>query len=155
MKTGKWKDITKQIEEIQEAIADVKKSPVPESEKIKMLEDLGRIMNKLKNQGIAIFTDEVFYGKAPTKFLRNPKIRLQAKGLYAVLHSYSQPKELRLNPKTFVSLKTLSRDTGLDRTRIMHWIKVLEEACWLTVRRRGKNMTNWYILHSKKRYRRD
>lgn len=72
-------------------------------------------MNKLKNQGIAIFTDEVFYGKAPTKFLRNPKIRLQAKGLYAVLHSYSQLKELVLNPKTFVSLKTLSRDSGLDR----------------------------------------
>ncbi len=155
MKTGKWKDITKQIEEIQEAIADVKKSPVPESEKGKMLDDLGRIMNKLKNQGIAIFTDEVFYGKAPTKFLRNPKIRLQAKGLYVVLHSYSQPKELMLNPKTFVSLKTLSRDTGLDRTRIIHWIKVLEEAGWLTVKRRGKNMTNWYILHSKKRYRRD
>ncbi len=81
MKTGKWKDITKQIEEIQEAIVDVKESPVPESEKTKMLEDLGRIMNKLKNQGIAIFTDEVFYGKAPTKFLRDPKIKLQAKGL--------------------------------------------------------------------------
>jgi len=72
MKTGKWKDITKQIEEIQEAIADVKRSPFPESEKTKMLEDLARIMNKLKNQGIAIFTDKVFYGKLPYKFLRNP-----------------------------------------------------------------------------------
>jgi biotin operon repressor len=155
MKTRKWKDITEDIEEIKEAIVKVKNCSIPESEKEKMMEDLGRIMNKLKNQGIAIFTDEVFYGKTPTKFLRNPKIRLQAKGLYAVLHSYSQPKELMLNPKTFVSLKTLSRDTGLDRTRIIHWIKVLEEAGWLTVKRRGKNMTNWYILHSKKRYRRD
>ncbi|MBC8357945.1 MAG: helix-turn-helix domain-containing protein [Candidatus Aminicenantes bacterium] len=35
------------------------------------------------------------------------------------------------NPKTFVSLKTLSRDSGLDRTRIIHWIKVLEEAGWV------------------------
>jgi len=155
MKTRKWKDITEDIEEIKEAIVKVKNCSIPESEKEKMLEDLGRIMNKLKNQGIAIFTDEVFYGKAPTKFLRNPKIRLQAKGLYAVLHSYSQPKELMLNPKTFVSLKILSRDSGLDRTIIIHWIKVLEEAGWLTVQRRGKNMTNWYILHSKKRYRRD
>jgi biotin operon repressor len=128
MKTRRWKDITEDIEEIKEAIVKVKNCSIPESEKNKMLEDLGRIMNKLKNQGIAIFTDEVFYGKAPTKFLRNPKIRLQAKGLYAVLHSYSQPKELMLNPKTFVSLKTLSRDSGLDRTRIMHWIKALEEA---------------------------
>jgi hypothetical protein len=113
MKTKKWKDITEDIEEIKVAIYKVKNhEEIPESEKNKMLEDLGRIMNKLKNQGIAIFTDEVFYGKAPTKFLRDPKIKLQAKGLYAVMHSYCQPKELMLNPKTFVSLKTLSRDSG-------------------------------------------
>jgi len=155
MKTGKWKDITKQIEEIQEAIADVKKSPVPESEKTKMLEDLGRIMNKLKNQGIAIFTDEVFYGKAPTKFLRDPKIMLQAKGLYSIMHSYSQPKELMLNPKTFVSLSTLAEDTGIHKNNVGKWIKYLEEAGWITVQRRGFNMSNWYILHSKKAHRKN
>ena len=88
MKTRKWKDITEDIEEIKGAIFKVKNhEEIPESDKIKMLEDLGRIMNKLKNQGIAIFTDEVFYGKAPTKFLRDSKIKLQAKGLYSVLHS--------------------------------------------------------------------
>lgn len=155
MKTGKWKDITKQIEEIQEAIADVKKSSVPESEKTKMLEDLGRIMNKLKNQGIAIFTDEVFYGKAPTKFLRDPKIMLQAKGLYSIMHSYSQPKELMLNPKTFVSLSTLAKDTGIHKNNVGKWIKYLEEAGWITGQRRGFNMSNWYTLHSKKAHRKN
>jgi hypothetical protein len=156
MKTRKWKDITEDIEEIREAIVRVKNhEEIPESEKNKMLEDLGRIMNKLRNQGIAIFTDEVFYGKAPTKFLRNPKIKLQAKGLYSVLHSYSQPKELMFNPKTFVSLKTLSRDSGLHKKNVGEWVKHLEESGWVTVRRRGKNMTNWYILHSKKRYKRN
>jgi len=155
MKTRKWKDITEDIEEIKEAISGVKNSPIPESEKNKMLEDLGRIMNKLKNQGIAIFTDVVFYGKAPTKFLRDPKIKLQAKGLYSVMHSYSQPKELMLNPKTFVSLKTLSGAAGSKRTQIIYWIRYLEDIGWITVKRRGLNMSNWYILHSKKKYRKN
>ena len=155
MKTRKWKDITEDIEEIKETIVKVKNCSIPESEKTKMLEDLGRIMNKLKNQGIAIFTDEVFYGKAPTKFLRNPKIRLQAKGLYAVLHSYSQPKELMLNPKTFVSLSTLAKDTGIHKNNVGKWIKYLEEAGWITIQRRGFNMSNWYTLHSKKTHRKN
>jgi biotin operon repressor len=156
MKTRKWKDITADIEEIKETIIKVKNhEEIPESDKNKMLEDLRRIMNKLKNQGIAIFTDEVFYGKAPTKFLRNPKIKLQAKGLYAVMHSYSQPKELMLNLKTFVSLKTLSGTTGLKRTQIIYWIRHLEDIGWITVKRRGLNMSNWYILHSKKKYRKN
>lgn len=93
-KSRKWKDINRDIEEIKETIAEVKNSSIPESEKNKMLEELGRIMSKLKNQGIAIFTDDVFYGKAPTKFLRDKNIKLQAKGLYAVMHSYANPKEL-------------------------------------------------------------
>ena len=152
-KSRKWKDITADIEEIKKAIVRVKNLTIPESERNQMLEDLGKIMSKLKNQGIAIFTDEVFYGKAPTKFLRDPEIKLQAKGLYSVLHSYSQPKELMLNPKTFVSLKTLSRDSGLHKKNVGEWIKKLEESGWVTAKSRGKNMTNWYILHSKKRYK--
>ncbi len=154
-KSIRWKDITAEIEGIKEAITYVKSTSLQEPEKKKILDELGEEMNKLKNQGIAIFTDEVFYGKAPTKFLRDPKIKLQAKGLYSVMHSYSQPKELMLNPKSFVSLSTLSKATGLHRTNIIHWIKKLEESGWLTVKRRGINMTNWYILHSKKRYRQD
>ena len=153
MKTRRWKDITEDIEEIKDAIVKVKNLTIPESERNQMLEDLGKIMSKLKNQGIAIFTDEVFYGKAPTKFLRDPEIKLQAKGLYSVLHSYSQPKELMLNPKTYVSLKTLSRDSGLHKKNVGEWIKKLEESGWVTTKSRGKNMTNWYILHSKKRYK--
>jgi biotin operon repressor len=155
MRQKKWKDIEKDIKEIRETIEMVKNSKYSESEKNKMLEDLGKIMNKLRNQGVAIFTDEVFYGKAPTKFLRDSKIKLQAKGLYSVMHSYANPKELMLNPKTFVSLKRLAEDTGLHRTNVIEWIKRLEESGWLTVKRRGMNMTNWYILHSKKKYRKN
>ncbi len=44
MKTRKWKDITDDIEEIREAIVKVKNCSIPESEKEKMLEDLGKII---------------------------------------------------------------------------------------------------------------
>lgn len=126
-----------------------------ESQKNKMLEDFEKALKELQTKEIAIFTDEVFYGKAPTKFLRNPEIKLQAKGLYSVMHSYSQPKDLMLNPKTFVSLETLSRDSGLHKKNVGVWINHLAESGWVTVKRRGKNMTNWYILHSKKRYKKN
>ena len=67
------------------------------------------------------------------------------------MHSHSQPIELMLNPKTFVSIRTLAKDTGLHRKNVGEWIKHLEEVDWITVKRRGMNTSNWYILHSKKR----
>ena len=155
MKQKKWKDISKEIEEIRETTEMVKNSNHSASEKNKMLEDFGKIMNKLRNQGIAIFTDEVFYGKAPTNLLRDPAIKLQAKGLYSVMHSYANPKELMLSPKTFVSIATLAKDVGLERKRIIHWIKHLEEEGWILVKRRGFNLSNWYVLHSKKKYKKN
>ncbi len=69
------------------------------------------------------------------------------------MHSYANPKELMLNPKTFVSIATLAKDVGLERKRIIHWIKHLEEEGWITVKRRGFNLSNWYVLHSKKKYK--
>jgi len=155
MKQEKWKDIQLDIEEIRKAITDVKNSVVPELEKNQMLEDLGKTMSKLKNHDIAIFTDKVFYGEAPIKLLRDPAIKLQAKGVYCVLNSYANSKELPLNPKTFVSIERLTKDTGLSRSNIMRWITDLKESGWLTVHRRGFNMSNWYILHSKKRNRKN
>jgi len=151
------KKIQNEIEEIRDTKRKLEGSSLPESEKEKMSKELAEIMNKLEKEknGIAIFTDEVFYGKAPTKFLRDPDIKLQAKGLYSVMHSYSQPKELMLNPKTFVSIGTLAKDTGLHRKNVGEWIKHLEEVGWITVKRRGMNKSNWYILHSKKRYRKN
>jgi DNA-binding MarR family transcriptional regulator len=67
---------------------------------------------------------------------------LQAKGLYSIMHSYSQPKELMLNSKTFVSLSTLAKDTGIHKNNVGKWIKYLEEAGWITIQRRGFNMSN-------------
>lgn len=154
MKKPKWIDIATDIDEIKEAILKVKSyKGIPESQKNKMLGDFEKALKELQNKEIAIFSVGEFYGKSPTKFLRNPEIKLQAKGLYTIMHTYSQPKDLMLNPKTFVSLETLSRDSGLHKKNVGVWINHLAESGWVTVKRRGKNMTNWYILHSKKRYR--
>jgi len=149
------KEIYKDINEIKETKNELKNSSIPEPDKIKMMEDLDRIMEKLKKEGreSAIFTDEPFFGKAPLKLLRDPKIRLQAKGLYVLMHTYSQPKDLMKDPRTFVSLQTLAKDLGLGRTQTIYWIKYLESTGWLTIKHRGLNCSNWYILHARKKRR--
>lgn len=104
-----------------------------------------------KQEGVAIFSDEVYFGQAPQELLRDPKIKLQPKAVYAIMHSYSQPKILIKCPRTFVSQAKLARDSGLSTTQLRHWIKVLEKAGWLTSIRRGFNATNYYVLHARKK----
>lgn len=151
------RDIRKDIREIEEVASQIKNDPrISDKEKKYLIEELKKVRRTLKikeQREMAIFTDEVFYGKVPTKLLRDKEIKLQAKGLYSVLHSYANPKELMLNPRTFVSLKTLAKDTGLHKKNVGEWIKALEETGWLTVKHRGRNLSNWYILHSKKKYK--
>ena len=66
-----------------------------------------------KQEETAVFFDGVYFGEIPQELLRDPKIKLQAKAVYGLLHTYSQPKKLKNNPKTFVSQKRLSEDAGL------------------------------------------
>jgi hypothetical protein len=83
--------------------------------------------------------------------LRDPLIQLQAKGLYAIMHSYAQPKELMATPMTFVSLDTLAKDAPLHKSNVGEWIKALAEAGWVRVIPRGHKRSNWYQLYAKKR----
>jgi len=98
-----------------------------------------------------VFFEGIYFGKVPLELLRDPKVKLQAKAIYALMHSYSQPKRLISKPKTFVSQKRLAKDVGLSDEQIRYWLKKLEESGWLKVLRRGLNKTNYYILYAKKR----
>lgn len=148
------KEIREDIKEIEQVASSVRHADFSKSEKKEILKDLKRIMRKLKKQEgneIAIFNEDVFYGQVPTVLLRDPDIQLQAKALYAILHSYSQPKELMLNPMTFVTLETLAKDSGLHKSNVGHWIEVLAEAGWIRVIPRGHKKSNWYQLYAEKR----
>ena len=148
------KKIREDIKEIEGVASSVRHGDFSKSEKKSLLEDLKKIMRKLKKQEsneIAIFNEDVFYGQVPTALLRDPNIQLQAKGLYAILHSYSQPKQLMLNPMTFVSLDTLAKDAPLHKSNVGEWIRILAKAGWIRVISRGHKKSNWYQLYAKKR----
>lgn len=148
------KEIREDIKEIEQVASSVRHGDFSKAEKKGILEDLKRIMRRLKRKEdneIAIFNEDVFFGQVPTVLLRDPDIQLQAKGLYAVLHSYSQPKKLMLNPMTYVTLETLAKDSGLHKKNVGEWIKILAKAGWIRVIPRGHKKSNWYQLYAEKR----
>lgn len=102
----------------------------------------------------AIFYDGIFYGQVPIDLLRDPTMKLQAKAVFALMHSYSQPKKLEANPKTYVSQARLAKDVGMSVDRLRGWMKKLEDSGWLTTKRRGLNKSNNYILHARKKKKR-
>ena len=110
--------------------------------------DKSRSQDKDKS---AVFSDGVFYGQVPIKLLRDPMIKLQAKAVYALLHSYSQPKSLLEKPQTYVSQMKLAANAGMSVDRFRGWVRKLEESGWVTIKRRGLNMSNNYILHAQRK----
>ena len=149
------KDIREDIKEVEEVASEVRHdSSLSKGEKKELLEQLRRTRRKLKTKErreVAIFYEDVHYGQVPSKLLWDSNIPLQAKGLYAVLHSFGQPKELMATPKTFVTLKTLAKVTGMHKNSVREYIKVLAEAGWIKVKSRGYRRSNWYFLCAKKR----
>jgi hypothetical protein len=148
------KKIREDIKEIEEVASSVRYGDLSKPEKKSLLEDLKKIMRKLKKEErneVAIFNEDVFYGQVPTALLRDPNIQLQAKGLYAIMHSYSQPKNLIAYPMTFVSLDTLAKDAPLHKSNVGEWIKKLADAGWIRVIPRKGKKSNWYQLYAKKR----
>lgn len=148
------KKIREDIKEIEEVASSVRYGDLSKPEKKSLLEDLKKIMRKLKKEErneVAIFNEDIFYGQVPTALLRDPNIQLQAKGLYAIMHSYSQPKKLIAYPMTFVSLDTLAKDAPLHKSNVGEWIKKLADAGWIRVIPRKGKKSNWYQLYAKKR----
>jgi DNA-binding transcriptional regulator PaaX len=89
------------------------------------------------------------FGQIPIKLLRDPKIKLQPKALFGILHIYTYPKQLIGNPETTISLVTLSKDAGLTESNIRRWLKQLRDSGWIEIKRRGKTMTNRITLYGR------
>lgn len=84
----------------------------------KKLEEAKKRSFDSEKEESAIFYDGHFFGQVPVDLLRDPKIKLQAKAVYALLHSYSQPKKLVSNPQTFVSQMRVAADAGMSVDRL-------------------------------------
>ena len=89
------------------------------------------------------------FGQVPNKLLLDPKIKLQAKALFGILHTYTYPKQLIGNPETTISLAALSKDAGLTESNIRIWLKKLRESGWIEIKRRGKTMPNRITLYGR------
>jgi len=150
----KLSDIREDIKEVEEVASEIRHGNLSKSEKQNLIKELKKPLMKLKKkerEEVRIFAEDIHYGQVPTALLIDPKVLLQAKGLYAVLHSFSMPKELMAVPRTYVTLGTLSKATGKSKRWIMELMKHLANAGWVRIENRGYRRSNWYYLCGKKR----
>lgn len=96
----------------------------------------------------------IFFAQVPTELLRNPKIPMQAKALFGVLHSHCREKDLRKGPRVVISQLDLAKSCGTSTVTIWKWLKCLEDLGWISVRRGGKGRPNEYTLIQRRRNRR-
>lgn len=98
---------------------------------------------------LEVFIDKNWplFGQIPLKLLRDPKIRLQAKALFGILHTYTFHKQLMGNPELTISMATLCKDTGLTESNVRRWLYVLRNEGWIWIKRRGMTMTNKITLY--------
>jgi hypothetical protein len=104
-----------------------------------------------EDKGAVVYYDWPKFGQIPQQLLRDPEIQPAAKGLFGLLHTYSQHKSLLKKPTTFVSQARLAGDMGLHINTIGRILKHLKEKGWLSIKRRGLNKSNVYILHGRRR----
>jgi len=82
------------------------------------------------------------FTQLPNFILRDPKLSVGAKVVYAMFISYGWH-----NNFCFPGQEKLSSDMGLTRPRVTQLIGELEAAGLITIQRRGQGKTNIYIIH--------
>lgn len=93
------------------------------------------------------------FGQIPEELLRNPKIKLQPKAIYGILHTIAEEKSLTENPTIWMSGVSIAKKyAGVDRKIFERGIKKLAEYGWVTSIRRGLGKSNIILLHWKPRF---
>ena len=82
------------------------------------------------------------FTQLPNFILRDPKLSVGAKVVYAMFISYGWH-----NNFCFPGQETLASDMGLTRPRVTQLIGELEAAGLISIQRRGQGKTNIYIIH--------
>ncbi|MBZ0130481.1 MAG: helix-turn-helix domain-containing protein [Rhodobacteraceae bacterium] len=109
----------------------------------------------LKDRNIVLKGGDVIsngggFTQVPNFILVSGKISVGAKLTYAMLLKYAWQ-----NDYCFPGQEKLADDIGVGKRSIVRWVKELEEADFLTVKRRGLGKSNLYelTLTSQKRHR--
>jgi len=86
----------------------------------------------------------------PNYVLASDKLSPFAKLIYTMVLSYAWGDK----NSAFPGQERLARDCGISSRTVVRAIQELEQQDFLTVIRRGRSLTNLYILHFKRRRRR-
>lgn len=108
---------------------------------------------KEKNPIVKLYRHYPKFGQIPQNLLRNPKILLQDKAMYGILHTIAKEKDLTEEPTIFQSGVSISRDfAGVNKDTFSRSINRLAEYGWVTNIRRGLGKANIIILNDKPRF---
>lgn len=107
-----------------------------------------------ESNGYFIEDDQPLFGQTPQELFRDPTIYFGAKALYGNLHTYKGQKSLKRRMFRSVTQEILARDFKVHKNTIARWLKILEEAGWITIIKGGWNRPNKIILHGRKKQKR-
>jgi Helix-turn-helix domain len=82
------------------------------------------------------------FTQLPNFILRDPKLSVGAKVVYAMFISYGWHNDF-----CFPGQERLAEDMGMSRSRITEFVTELEKALLITIQRRGQGKTNIYTIH--------
>jgi hypothetical protein len=103
--------------------------------------NLEKIERNIKFEG----ADPVSAGgftQLPNFILKDPKLSVGAKVVYAMFISYGWHNDF-----CFPGQDRLAKDMGMTRPRVTQLVGELEEAKLVTIERRGQGKTNVYTIH--------
>jgi len=102
----------------------------------------------LRESEIKMEQFEGLFSQVPHGLLCDPTVPHAAVRLFALYHKFCKVKDLRRNPTTFVSKKTLGKYMGASEWYIWHCTKLLEQKGWLSITHR-KGTSNIITLSDK------
>lgn len=109
------------------------------------MEHVSAVLAKIEANIRFVGADPVSSGgftQLPNFILRNPKLSVGAKVVYAMFISYGWH-----NNFCFPGQDRLAKDIGMTRPRVTQLIGELEDAGLISIERRGQGKTNVYTIH--------
>lgn len=88
------------------------------------------------------------FAVVPLELTNDPKIKLQLKGLYAVLHSFCGEKNPRMGSIVFAAKYKIAERAKVSRQYLNILTRELEEVGWATIIETGRDETNIVVLHA-------
>jgi len=87
-----------------------------------------------------------FYKGAPNLLINDERISPGAKAVFWLLQSKISNRRMRQYPTVTIGIETVAAQMGVSYKTAKKYLKELRDFGWLGVERRGKQLTNRYVL---------